>query len=81
MTRCLVPLASVLPLLEPRYMAEALDLLAPLALDLLPSGLLQELTGESKLTATIGSANAGLQLRAIKVGSAAHDSLLSSINK
>ena len=67
MTRCLIPLTSVLPFLEPRYVAEALDLLAPLAAELLPFGLLQELTSESKLAATIGSTNTGLQLRAIKV--------------
>ena len=67
MSRCLIPLTSVLPFLESRYVAEALDLLAPLAVELLPFGLLQELTSESKLAATIGSTNAGLQLRAIKV--------------
>ncbi len=43
LSRCLVPLVSSLPRLDPRNVAEALDLLIPVAKQLVPHGLLDEL--------------------------------------
>jgi hypothetical protein len=63
-----VPLVSVLPRLEPRNIAEALDLLVPVAGQLAPHGLLQEMLHEARFAVTVGAASAALQLRALKVG-------------
>ena len=57
----------MLPSLEPRNVAEALDLLIPAAGQLHAHGLLEELTNEARFAATAGAVSAGLQLRAIKV--------------
>ncbi|GAX74142.1 hypothetical protein CEUSTIGMA_g1591.t1 [Chlamydomonas eustigma] len=65
--RCLVPLVSVLPRLEPRNIAEALDLLVPVAGQLASHGLLQELLHEERYAVTAGAASAALQRRALKV--------------
>ena len=62
-----MPLVSVLPSLEPRNVAKALDLLIPAAGQLHAHGLLEELTNEARFAATAGAVSAGLQLRAIKV--------------